>query len=172
MLSGPVFSVALPAQATGTRCYARAAGPFIGVPVEHDELINLVSDLFAVISAVSSYPEPYHLPPVQLRPLSELQAMVCKGPCQLRGFYMPRKGVYLNDTLDIRNDVIARSVLLHELVHHVQELSGRFDIVPNQCDRWWSREREAYEIQNAYLRENGNGVRFALDSLPYMCGDR
>ena len=140
--------------------------------MERDEIISLVSDLFAVISAASTYPEPFHLPPVHLKPLAELQSMVCKGPCGLRGFYLPRKGVFLNETLDLRSDVIARSVLLHELVHHVQELSGRFDILPNPCDRWWSREREAYEIQNAYLRENGNPVRFALDSLPYMCGDR
>jgi hypothetical protein len=140
--------------------------------VDRTELISLVSDLFAVISSVSTYPEPYHLPEVHLKPLAELQTMVCKGPCQLRGFYLPRKGVYLNDTLDLQADVLARSVLLHELVHHVQELSGRFDMLLNQCDRWWSREREAYEIQNAYLRENGSGVRFALDSLPYMCGDR
>jgi hypothetical protein len=140
--------------------------------VDRTELLSLVSDLFAVISSVSTYPEPYHLPDVHLKPLAELQAMVCKGPCQLRGFYLPRKGVFLNDTLDLQADLIARSVLLHELVHHVQELSGRFDSLPHQCDRWWSREKEAYEIQNAYLREHGNAVRFALDSLPYMCGDR
>lgn len=137
------------------------------------ELIALVSDLFAAISGLSAYPEPYHLPPVQLKPLPELQAMVCRGgKCQLRGFYIPRQGVFLNDTLDLRNDLIARSVLLHELVHHVQQLSGKFDILPNACDRWFSREREAYELQNAYLRENGESLRFALDSLPYMCGDR
>jgi hypothetical protein len=140
--------------------------------VDRAELFSLVSDLFAVISSVSTYPEPYHLPDVHLKPLAELQAMVCKGPCQLRGFYLPRKGVFLNDTLDLQADLIARSVLLHELVHHVQELSGRFDSLPHRCDRWWSREKEAYEIQNAYLRENGSAVRFALDSLPYMCGDR
>jgi hypothetical protein len=140
--------------------------------VETDEIIDLVSELFAVISSLSTYPQPYHLPPVQLKPIAELQAMVCKGPCQLRGFYLPRKGVFLNDTLDIRNDVLARSVLLHELVHHVQEVSGRFNSLPNQCARWWSREREAYEIQNAYLRASGSPVRFALDSLPAMSCER
>lgn len=137
------------------------------------ELVALVSDLFAAISGLSTYAEPYHLPPVQLRPLAELQAMVCKGgKCALRGFYIPRQGVFLNDTLDLRNDLVARSVLLHELVHHAQQLSGRFDILPNACDRWWSREHEAYQIQNAWLRQNGESLRFALDSLPYMCGDR
>lgn len=141
--------------------------------MESDELLALVSELFAVISSVSTYPEPYHLPAVQLKPLPELQAMVCRGgACQLRGFYMPRRGVFLNDTLDIRNDVVARSVLLHELVHHVQEVSGRFNSVPHACDRWWSREKEAYEIQNAYLRESGSPTRFQLDSLPGMCTDR
>jgi hypothetical protein len=137
--------------------------------VEPDELIGLVSDLFAAISAVSSYPQPYHLPPVQLRPVAELQTMVCRSECQVRGFYLPRRGVFLNDNLDIRNDVVARSVLLHELVHHLQEVKGRFNSAPNQCQRWWSREREAYEIQNAYLRENGSAVRFAFDVMPSRC---
>jgi hypothetical protein len=140
--------------------------------LETQELINLVSELFAAISSLSTYPEPYHLPPVQLRPVTELQQMVCKGPCQVRGFYLPRKGVFLNDALDVEHDVIARSVLLHELVHHLQEISGRYSSMTNQCDRWWVREREAYDIQNAYLRANGSAVRFQLDSLPYMCGDR
>jgi hypothetical protein len=140
--------------------------------VETQDLVALVSDLFAVISSVSTYPQPYHLPPVYRRPLPELQAMVCKGPCQVRGFYLPPKGVYLNETLDIEHDVVARSVLLHELVHYVQELSGRFNSLPDKCDRWWSREKEAYDIQNAYLRSSGSPRRFALDSLPGMCHDR
>ena len=138
--------------------------------MDHDELIGLVSDLLAAISALSCYPQPYHLPPVQLRPVAELQPMVCKGPCPVRGFYLPRKGVFLNDSLDIRNDVVARSVLLHELVHHVQEVNRRFVSAPNQCERWWAREREAYDIQNAYLRENGSAVRFAFDPVPGVCG--
>jgi hypothetical protein len=140
--------------------------------LERLELINLVAELFAAISAVSAYPEPFHLPQVHLKPLAELQTMVCKGPCQLRGFYLPKKGVFLNDLLDLRHDVVARSVLVHELVHHLQEVNGKFENVSSACVRWWLREAEAYEVQNAYLRLNGNATRFAHDSLPYRCADR
>jgi hypothetical protein len=140
--------------------------------VEGEDLVSLVSDLFAVISSLSTYPQPYHLPPVQMKPAAELQQMVCSGPCQLRGFYIPRKGVFLSDALDVNHDVVARSVLLHELVHHVQEVSGRFESIENPCDRWWAREREAYEIQNAYLRDNHTNVHFMLDRLPYLCSNR
>ena len=48
------------------------------------------------------------------------------------------------------NDVRARSVLLHEMVHYLQDLHGRFaDSRP--CVRFLLREREAYAVQNRYL---------------------
>jgi len=68
-------------------------------------------------------------------------------------------------------DLLARSVLLHELVHHVQSLSGRFENIVSQCDRWYSKELEAYEVQNEYLRINNNSRRFILEALPNMCKD-
>ena len=37
----------------------------------------------------------------------------------------------------------SRSILLHELVHHVQGITGRFDSLPD-CDAWYAREFEAY----------------------------
>jgi hypothetical protein len=140
--------------------------------VTSEDIATLLVDLFAAIKAIAGYPVPEHMPPVHVLPLEQMQRMICEGPCQVRAFYMPDKGVFINEKLDFKNDVLARSVLLHELVHHVQHVSGKFEIVPDKCDRWYSKELQAYEIQNAYLRQNKNPTRFATDILPGMCQDR
>ena len=135
------------------------------------DLNSLIGELFGVIHAIAGYPVPQNLPDVRLAPLAQLQAMVCRGPCQVRAFYLPEHGIVVNEALDVKRDMVARSVLLHELVHHVQHLSGKFDNVSTACGRWFFREREAYEIQNVYLRDNREATRFFFDSVPFMCGD-
>ena len=86
--------------------------------------------------------------------------------------YMPGKGIFVSDAIGPLENAFTRSVLLHELVHHVQFVSGRFDIIADTCDRWYPKEREAYQVQNAYLQQEGESRRFLLDSLPHRCGDR
>jgi hypothetical protein len=139
--------------------------------VDGEDLITLVSDLFAVISSLSTYPQPYHLPPVQLKPVAQLQQMVCSGPCQLRGFYIPRKGVFLSDALDVNHDVVARSVLLHELVHHVQATSGHYEGQPDSCERATREERQAYDIQNRYLASVNDWRRFPMPPAVGGCDE-
>jgi hypothetical protein len=140
--------------------------------VNGDELLLLAADLFAAIHAIAGYSIPERMPQVHVVPQAQLQAMVCQGACQVKAFYLPEKGVFVNEQLNFAEDVVARSVLLHELVHHVQHVSGKFEGVPDKCDRWYSKELQAYEIQNAYLRQNKNSTRFVTDSLPGMCVDR
>lgn len=135
------------------------------------DLAQLVAQLLAAIHGLAGYPVPEAVPSVRLAPLSEMQALVCRGPCQVRGFYTQEQGVVLNQALDLAHDATARSVLLHELVHYVQQLSGKFDKLSGRCDRWFAREWEAYEIQNAYLRQQGNPLRFDTESVRHMCRD-
>jgi len=133
------------------------------------DLTQLVAQLLMAIHTISGYPLPDAGPAVRLASLSEMQAMVCRGPCQVRGFYTRENGVVLNETLDLAHDTTARSVLLHELVHYVQQLNGKFEKLPDRCDRWFAREYEAYEIQNAYLRTQGSALRFDTESVRHLC---
>lgn len=122
------------------------------------------------IATMTGYPIPEQPAPIHVVPQQTLQQMVCVGPCNIRAFYLPGRGVFINEQLDFANDLVARSVLLHELVHHAQELSGRFNRIADRCHRWYVREREAYDIQNAYLQQKGSATRFVLDTFPGMCG--
>ena len=135
-------------------------------------LLDLVPELLVAIKLLSGYPIPERLPEVHLVTPQDIQQMICKGNCGIKAFYLPDKGVFVSNAIGSFDDAFARSIVLHELVHHLQHVTGKFDMVADTCDRWYSKEREAYEIQNAYLQRQGEPRRFLLDSLPHMCGDR
>jgi hypothetical protein len=118
---------------------------------------ELLADLFRVIHALSGYPIPDQFPEVHLVPHHELEARICPAGCGVKAFYLSGRGVFMDEALDVRNDVVARAVLLHELVHHVQNIAGRFDSLA-ECQAWYAREVEAYQIQNDYLRQQGSAT--------------
>jgi hypothetical protein len=120
--------------------------------MEASALNSLLVELFAAIKLVSGYPAPATLPEVNALPAAEIQKRLCEGRlCQIKAFYHPEWGVIVDETLDFRNDPFDRSILLHELVHHLQKTTGRFDSMVNFCNRRTAQELEAYEIQNRYL---------------------
>ena len=68
----------------------------------------------------------------------------------IHGWYPNGRTIYLDDRLRPKQDVWARGILLHELVHYVQQESGAFgDLSP--CEKWSSRERDAYDNQLRWL---------------------
>lgn len=141
--------------------------------MEKGTLTELIMDLFAAIQGLSGYQIPATLPDVHLLAPNIIQEMICRGPCGVRAFFLPGRGIFLNKgVVDPQKDAFNKSILLHELVHFVQDNSGKFESVPDKCDRWYSKELEAYHIQNAYLKTQGEPRRFAMDSLPQMCADR
>lgn len=120
--------------------------------MDQASLSSLMVELFTAIRLVSGYPVPESFPEVHLVPESEMQQRVCAGrPCRVKAFYHPEWGVYVDEGMDVANDPFDRSILLHELVHHLQKTSGKFDAMPNVCIRRNAQEMEAYEIQNRYL---------------------
>lgn len=122
--------------------------------MDQSALVSLMVELFAAIRLISAYPSPAVLPEVHFLPRIEIQRRLCDGrPCRIKAFYHPDAGVLVDDTLDLQNDAFDRSILLHELVHHLQKTTGKFDIVRSFCSRRISEELEAYEIQNRYLSE-------------------
>jgi Domain of unknown function (DUF6647) len=74
----------------------------------------------------------------------------------LQAFYLPDKmTIYLPNTWHA-DDLRDRSVLLHELVHHLQKTNH----FKTSCPAVW--ERQAYELQFDWLRERGIKDPYAL----------
>jgi len=130
--------------------------------LDHSTLISLLAELFTAIQLLSGYPAPATFPEVIALPTAEIQRRLCDGrPCHIKAYYHPDTGVVVDDSLDLRNDPFDRSILLHELVHHMQKTTGKFEVLTNFCTRRVSEEFEAYEIQNRYLSQV-NAARRAM----------
>ena len=131
-------------------------------------LAQLLLELFTAIKMLSGYPVPETLPEVHRVPRAQLESRICQTVCGVKAFYLKGEGVYIDQELDIERDLPARSILLHELVHHVQGVTGKFDSLPG-CHGWYAREYEAYQIQNQYLRWEGSTTSYYMNGLLRNC---
>ena len=140
--------------------------------MDQSSLTSLMVELFTAIRLVSGYPSPDVLPQIQRVSVAEMQQKICGGrSCRVKAFYHPEWGVYVDEALDIRNNAFDRSILLHELVHHLQKTTGKFDAMPNFCNRRNAQELEAYEIQNRYLADQGASRRALAMGWSGKCKD-
>lgn len=142
----------------------------MGRSLRTTDLNALAKSLLSEIEHLSRYWASKQVPPISMVSQDEINRIVCKKPCAVRAAYIPDRGVLLVDTLDPVNDELDRSILVHELVHFLQEINNRYsELTP--CKRWFQREHEAYAVQNQYLyRINANRhVGGMLE--PSMCKD-
>ncbi len=134
--------------------------------------MSLMLELFTAIRLVSGYPNPEVVPHIERLSVVEMQQKICAGrACSVKAFYHPEWGVYVDEALDIQNDAFDRSILLHELVHHLQKTTGKFDAVTNFCVRRNAQELEAYEIQNRYLSSQSASRRALMMGWSGKCMD-
>lgn len=140
--------------------------------MDPSSLTSLMVELFTAIRLVSGYPSPDVLPQIQRVSVAEMQQKICGGrSCGVKAFYHPEWGVFVDEALDIENNPFDRSILLHELVHHLQKTTGKFDAVPNFCNRRNAQELEAYEIQNRYLSSQSASRRALVMGWSGKCSD-
>ena len=139
-------------------------------PPTPEELNALAKSLLYDIEHVSRYWQSKQLPPISMVSQEEINQVVCKKPCAVRAAYMPDRGVLLAETLDPINVALDRSILVHELVHYLQEINHRYsDLTP--CKRWFQREQEAYAVQNQYLYKINANRHVGGMLEPSMCLD-
>lgn len=128
--------------------------------IESSALAKMVAELLMVVQAFTSYELPETSPRVEFLPQAELQERACGAPCQVFGFFPPGDVILLDERLDPLGNEAARGILLHELVHYMQQENGAF---PGEtgCQRWRSRELEAFDVQIRWLSER-NAPLYAL----------
>jgi len=118
-----------------------------------------MDDLFAILMswavALSGYVHPTTQPEIVMAPHSYLVAEACGGrECQVLGWYPPGHKIFLDDRLDPLNSTYASSIVVHEMVHFLQQESGRFE-EGFSCESALKREREAYAVQREFLLRSG-----------------
>ena len=131
---------------------------------------ELLPALLSALDQLSRYPRPSNLPQLHRLPPAELQHMICGGPCGALAIYRPGEGIYLDEKLKPETSLFDRSVLLHELVHYLQDINNQHaDMKP--CARWYHREQEAYAIQKNFLVIVGSPVRVGYSAHQSTCDD-
>lgn len=122
--------------------------------MEAGVLGKLMAELLLAIRALSGYEPSAGLPDLVFLPHAALAQQACERPCQVYGWFPPGRTIYLDDRLDPLNEVADRSILVHELVHFLQRESGSFP-PSGDCHTWMARERQAYDIQLRWLKQQG-----------------
>ncbi|MCP5081309.1 MAG: hypothetical protein GY948_06380 [Alphaproteobacteria bacterium] len=115
-------------------------------------LSALASDLLAGILVMLAQ-EPLDTPRIEVLEPAKLQQRVCGRKCRVFAWYSPEGTIYLDKRLDMKRNLYARSILVHELVHHIQRL--RTGHRAQNCGDWSRREHRAYAIQAYWLKVHG-----------------
>jgi len=110
-------------------------------------------------------------PTVRVIDVTNLQEMACGGSdCPAKAFYnLDDKTIYLSNELDLEN-AVHKSILLHELVHYAQDVTGKWihhDV--SECRSFLMRELAAFKVQERYLLDNNIQHPVGRQLLMYRC---
>ncbi|MGH8120357.1 MAG: hypothetical protein ACRESK_07060 [Gammaproteobacteria bacterium] len=115
------------------------------------DYIQLVAILLSWTVNLSGYPKPETLPLIEFKPHDFFVEHACLGntKCRVAAWYDNKGVIYIDDKLENKDDVYIDSLIVHELVHYLQDVSKKFN--NGDCQDYLVREREAYGIQRQYL---------------------
>lgn len=115
---------------------------------------STIAALLAWAVMLSGYPMPNRTLSVAFVTTDHLYDMACAGrQCKAMGWYGGGDVIYLDDRMDVENNLLHASVVVHEVVHWLQEDFMHKD---QTCPDFIVREREAYGVQRAFLLAYGS----------------
>lgn len=102
------------------------------------------------------------LPEIYSSSFNFLKSLVCQGInyCPVNAVYHNGK-IYYRQDLDL-NDIHTKSILVHEMIHHIQNKIG---FKPVNCDIWRRNEKEAYKLQGMYLINNNEDDAYVREAV-------
>jgi hypothetical protein len=137
---------------------------------------TLLAYLLSAAASLSGYPavELEEVPPIVRMPAVDMRREVCgegQASCANMAAVFDTDGrrIILREDLDLESPG-DNSFLVHELVHVLQHRL-RGDRIFAGCHETLRTEREAYAVQNRYLKREGQFLRFG-EGLAFMrCAD-
>lgn len=137
---------------------------------------TLLAYLLSAAANLSGYPPipVEELPPIAIMSAADMRREVCgdqQKSCANMAAVFDTDGrrILLRDDLDLDNPG-DNSFLVHELVHVLQH-HQRGERIFAGCHETLHTEREAYSVQNRYLKREGQFLRFG-EGLAFMrCSD-
>ena len=130
---------------------------------------EIVASLLAFIVQYSDFPAPPAPPVIEFKAAAEFERNACpvRANCAARGYYEDGTGtIVLHEDLRELATIEHRGLVVHELVHYLQDLSGQYK-GEQTCVIWRDRERQAFVHQLRYMtREAGHrSLRYLMPHL-------
>lgn len=108
---------------------------------------DIIAALITWAVMQTGYSLPAEPPTIRYLPTHEFAKQVCPhgAQCSVKGYYADGSGtIVLHEVMrDLVQNRRARAMLVHEIVHYLQDYSGRWE-GEKTCQIWVEREREAY----------------------------
>jgi len=138
----------------------------------------LYSILLSWAVTLSGYPAPAQPPTVVKQPHAFFVDQACNGrECKVLGWYAGGPNVYVDESLDAQQDLLASSIVVHEMVHYLQAVA-RGDNAPTSgaayntapsCEQLVQWEREAYAVQREFILQYGRYLPVGVSMLHVHC---
>ena len=120
---------------------------------------DLLAALMSWAVHLSGYPPPDHMPEVMLVTHAELVHRACADQeCRVLGWFPPGERIYLDKRLEPLDSTYSSGVIVHEMVHYLQQTSGRFAraTTSGNCDEVLAMEFQAYQAQRDFFTQYGD----------------
>ena len=101
-------------------------------------------------------------PSIEFIEQKELSQLACKMDCEILAYtpIEPKYKIFLSNTLDPLNDVCHRAILMHEIIHVLQEEQGVFSDYELRTKKHM-REMDALVNHNIFLSQYGKKILYS-----------
>lgn len=125
---------------------------------------ELIAYLLSWAVFYTGYSMPDQLPVIEFVPRSYFVWRICdnidtpKSPCVVRAMYDDDIDgfIFLDQVFKGKINEFAKSIIVHEMVHYLQDMSGDWKEIKKwprdiRCQERLYRQREAYMVQDKYM---------------------
>ena len=132
--------------------------------MEKFETLNeLILALMLWITSNTNYIEPKQVPQVEFIKQEELSEIACKNrKCEIMAYtpITPKYKIYLSDELNPMTDICHRAILMHEIIHVIQEDQKVF-LEYDERTKKHLREMDALVNHNIFLSRYGKKILYS-----------
>jgi hypothetical protein len=121
---------------------------------------ELQATLLSWAVSLSGLPAPAQPPQLRRMPHDYFVKNACNGrECKVLGWFPPGDTVYVDERLDPQNNLLAASIVVHEMVHYLQyRAAGQANGAGLEfsCKQSIALERQAYGAQREFITRYGS----------------
>lgn len=115
---------------------------------------DIIGTLLLMAVNFSQYDMPEQQPLIEAVNHQQLIDTLCEGKeCNALAYYDDKKNTIFYDDKLTKDSIIAQGYIVHEMVHFLQYQHDAVVEEPN-CKQRMLLEREAYQVQQRFLRSN------------------